>query len=221
MKFIDLTHSLTNDIPFWDGDCGFSLSVVTDYTDCTPPDLFRTQRVNMPVGLGTHMDSPAHVSPGAKTIDQLELHDLVIDCIVISISDASEDFVATPELVEQFEKEHGKIPEHSFVIFNFGWNKRWPDIETYRNNFTFPTVHESTAKLLLERNIAGLGVDTLSADNGSAGFPVHRAILGAGKYLVENVANLDEVPPMGAKIMVMPIKIKDGTEAPIRLVAMM
>jgi kynurenine formamidase len=83
----------------------------------------------------------------------------------------------------------------------------------------FPSVHENVAKLLLERGVTGIGIDTLSADTGADGFPVHRAILGAGKYLVENVANAKELPPTGAKIAVLPMKIKDGTEAPIRLIA--
>ena len=73
--------------------------------------------------------------------------------------------------------------------------------------------------MLLERDIAGLGIDTLSADAGTSDFPVHRAVLEAGKYLVENVANVGELPPVGAKAFVLPIKIKDGTEAAVRLIA--
>jgi kynurenine formamidase len=96
---------------------------------------------------------------------------------------------------------------------------RWDNKEKYRNNLQFPSIHEDTAKLLLERNIAGLGVDTLSADTGKNGFPVHRAILSAGKYLVENIANANTLPSVGAKICVLPIKIKEGTEAPVRLLA--
>lgn len=64
-----------------------------------------------------------------------------------------------------------------------------------------------------------IGIDTLSPDAGGKDFPVHRVILGAGKYIVENIANAAAVPPTGAKILIMPVKIKDGTEAPVRLVA--
>ena len=175
----------------------------------------------MESGIGTHVDAPAHCIPGGKTIDKLEMKDLVADCVVIDVSiEANEDYVAMPEVVEKFEKEYGEIKPNSFVIFYTGWDKHWNNTEKYRNNHKFPSVHESTAELLLKRNIAGLGIDTLSADTGADGFKVHNAILGAGKYLVENIANGNVLPPIGAKIFVLPIKIKDGTEAPVRLIGL-
>jgi kynurenine formamidase len=220
MKLIDLTHTLSSDTVSWDGDCGFNLSTTTDYIDCTPPNLFRVQKIEMRAGMGTHMDAPAHCIPGGKTIDALPLTDLVTECIVIDVSkEADEKYVAMPEVVARFEEKYGMIPQGSFVIFYTGWSMRWDNKEKYRNNLQFPSIHEDTAKLLLERNIAGLGVDTLSADTGKNGFPVHRAILSAGKYLVENIANANTLPSVGAKICVLPIKIKEGTEAPIRLIA--
>lgn len=222
MKLIDLTHTLSSDTVSWDGDCGFNLSSTTDYTDCTLPNLFRVQKIEMRAGMGTHMDAPAHCIPGGKTIEALSLTDLVADCIVIDVSkEINENYVVMPEVIVRFESEHGMIAQSSFIIFYTGWSKYWNDKEKYRNNLQFPSIHEDTAKLLLERNITGLGIDTLSSDSnvGKNGFPVHRAILGAGKYLVENVANASELPPTGAKIYVLPIKIKDGTEAPVRLIA--
>ena len=105
------------------------------------------------------------------------------------------------------------------MILYTGWEKYWHNGEKYINNHKFPSIDKSTALLLLERNISGLGIDTLSADTGANGFPVHQAILGAGKYLVENITNAKALPPVGAKTFVLPIKIKDATEAPIRLIA--
>lgn len=219
-KVIDLTHTLSSDIPTWDGNCGFELSISTDYKDCIPPDIFCTQKINCNTGISTHMDAPAHVTPGGRTIDKLTLEELVTDCVVIDVSsDADENYVIMPEVIEKFEKEYGKIKENSFVIFYTGWDAHWDAKEKYINNHKFPSVHESTAIILLERNIAGIGTDTLSTDTGKEGFPVHRAILGANKYLVENIANAKNLPPVGAKILVLPIKIKDATEAPVRLIA--
>ncbi len=219
-KIIDLTHRLLPEIPTWDGSCGFELSIDTDYKDCTPPDLFRTQKIKCGAGIGTHMDAPAHVKEGGLTIDNLNLEELVTDCVVIDVSsEADAVYVIMPEVVEKFENENGEIKPNSFVIFYTGWDKHWSNREKYNNDHKFPSVDESTAQLLLKRNIAGLGIDTLSADTGHNGFPVHQTILGADKYLVENVANAKELPPTGAKIFVLPIKIKDATEAPIRLIA--
>ena len=220
LRIFDLTHVLSSETPCWDGDCGFHLTIDTDYKDCPGPDYFRTQKIISRAGMGTHMDAPAHCFAGAKTVDTLALADLVTDCAVIKVDDvADEDYVIMPDVVKKFEESNGKLKVNTFVIFYTGWNKYWGDPQKYRNNLKFPSVHESTAKFLLERNISGLGTDTLSADAHSHSFPVHRAILGAGKYLVENIANADDLPQVGATVFVLPIKLKNGTEAPIRLIA--
>lgn len=218
---IDLTHPLDADIPAFGGARSFELRITGDYQDCTPPNLFRTQSIEMLGGAGTHMDAPAHCIPGGKTIDALDENDLFADCVVIRVDNvAKEDYVIPPEVVHAFEKTNGSIPKKAFVIFYTGWEQYWNDAKKYRNDLKFPSVHEDTAKLLLERDITGIGMDTLSSDARGEDFPVHRIMLGAGKILVENVANAKDLPPTGAKILIMPMKIKDGTEAPVRLVAM-
>lgn len=221
-KVIDLTHTLSSTIPTWDGSCGFNINIDTDYNDCKEPDLFRTQKLNTNAGIGTHMDAPAHCFQNERTIESLTMEELVTDCVVIDVSkDANESYVVMTEIIERFEKDHGEIKENSFVIFYTGWDKYWETGDKYRNDYNFPSIDVSAAELLLKRNIAGLGIDTLSADTGKGGFPVHRAILGANKYLVENITNLKDIPPTGAKIAVLPIKIGGATEAAIRLIALM
>lgn len=219
-QIIDLTHSLTSDIPSFDGDCCFSLHIAVDYKDCESTNLFRVQKIEAKAGAGTHMDAPAHCFPKSKTIEALDLANLVTECIIIRVDDeANETYVVMPDAIKKFEEQHGKIEPNTFVIFYTGWDKYWGTPKKYRNDLQFPSVHEETAKLLLKRDVAGIGIDTLSPDAGGKDYPVHRVILGSGKYLVENVANAEKVPPTGAKIMIMPMKIKDGTEAPIRMIA--
>lgn len=220
LKLLDLTHTIHPDIPGWDGDCGFRMSLTLDYKDCKSPDLFRKYDMQTPCGVGTHMDAPSHVIVGGRTIEEMTLEELVSDCIVIDVSsEASENYVIMPDVVTKFEEKFGEIKPNTFVVFYTGWDKYWSNKEKYINDHKFPSVDVSTAELLLKRNIVGLGIDTLSADTGANVFPVHRAILGADKYLVENVANAKELPPIGAKILVMPPKIKDATESLIRLIA--
>lgn len=101
-----------------------------------------------------------------------------------------------------------------------GWEKFWHEPQKYHNNHIFPSVSDEAAKLLIERGVHALGIDTLSSDRPEDGFKVHRLFLGAGKILLENVANLNSIPPLGSFVMALPIKIKDGTEAPIRLVSL-
>jgi len=219
-KIIDLTQTLCSENPSWDGDCGFNLSIAVDYDDCPKPELFRVQSFTTRAGMGTHIGAPAHCFPGAQTVDGLALENLISSCVVIRLDQfADENYIATPDVISTFEKEHGIIQPNTFVIFCTGWSRHWSNPSKYRNNLKFPSVHEDTAKLLVDRQISGLGTDTLSADSRCGSFPVHRAILGAGKYLVENIANADLLPPSGAKIFVIPIKIKEGTEAPARIIA--
>lgn len=220
MKYIDLTHPISPTIPTWDGSCGFELIVATDYSDCTAPDLFRVHTMKTRAGIGTHMDAPAHCIPDAQTIESIQLEQLVTACVVIKIeTKGDERYSISPARIEEFEQVNGRIPEGSFVIFHTGWDTRWNTPELYHNNHIFPSVHIDTAQILLKRNVVGLGIDTLSSDTGHDGFPVHRAFLGAGKYLVENIAHAGQLPPFGAQIFVMPMKMQDATEAPVRLIA--
>ena len=124
------------------------------------------------------------------------------------------------EDIRQFEREHGQIGAGAFVIVRTGWEQYWNEPEKYRNNLQFPSISRDAAELLLERKIAGLGIDTLSPDTPGSGYPVHEAILGAGKYIVENVANSSELPPLDSFSLALPIRTEGGTEAPMRLIGL-
>ena len=218
---VDLTHALTPSTPTWDGGCGFNHQRHHDY-DPGAVYQFRVHKIAMNEGIGTHMDAPAHCCAGGKTIDELRLEQLIVPCVVIDVSALShEGYSLGVEDVLQFESTYGEINSGSFVMVKTGWSRVWQEPEKYRNHHKFPDVSKEAAELLLERDIAGLGIDTLSPDRGDTGFPVHKLLLGAGKYLVENAADLDSLPPVGAFIMVVPIKIQEGTEAPVRLIGLL
>lgn len=218
-QLIDLTHTLTPDIPGWDGDCCFRLKTAVDYADCLAPNLFRVQKIECKAGVGTHIDAPAHCIPGGKTIDALLLDTLMAPCVVIKVTGAEEDFVLKPKHIEGFEKSHGLIPKGSFVIVHTGWDRFWGEPKKYRNDLRFPSISEDSALLLLQRGVIGIGIDTLSPDALGKDFPVHRVMLSAEKIIVENVANAGSLPETGSTIMIMPMKIGQGTEAPVRLSA--
>jgi len=220
-KIIDLTHTISSKIPTWQGDCGFSHELIVDYAACTTPVKFRVQKINMYAGLGTHMDAPAHCIPGGRTIDELDLNELISPCVVIDVSaQAHERYSVTPHDIEIFEQTHGKINDKSFVIIRTGWDQHWHSPDKYHNNHVFPSVSREAAELLLERQIVGLGIDTLSPDRPEDGYLVHEILLTADKYLVENVANSGKIPAIGSYTFALPLKIQEGTEAPIRLVAL-
>ncbi|RZI45191.1 cyclase family protein [Candidatus Finniella inopinata] len=218
---IDLTHTLTPDIPTWTGGCGFHQQVKLDYDSCETDVKFRVQQLKLHAGIGTHIDAPAHCIPGGQSIDQLSLDQLSAPCAVIDVSGhAHERYTVTPQDILDFEHQYGSLPPHAFVIINTGWERFWTQPDQYRNNHIFPCVGRDAAQLLLDRAIAGLGIDTLSPDRPTDGFPVHQLILGAGKYIVENVAHALKMPRLGAYTLALPIKTQGGTEAPARLVGL-
>ncbi len=221
-ELIDLTHTLDPTIPNWDEDCGFQQETILDYQSESLSDVsFKVQKIHMAAGIGTHIDAPAHCIPGGQTIESLDLNRLITSCIMIDVSqEADEYYRFSVHSIKEFETQHGIIPEHALVIIYTGWSEFWHNRLRYRNNLQFPSVSEEAAQLLVERNIAGLGIDTLSPDVPSSGYPVHRIILGAGKYIVENITHAHELPPTGSFSLCLPIAIQSGTEAPVRLLGL-
>ncbi len=225
MKFpyqlIELTHTLDETSPSWEENYGFSSSIVLDYADCTET-TFRVQHFTMPAGMGTHMDAPAHCCPDGLSIDQIPIDQLVAPCVVIDVSQkAHELYSVAPQDIADFEKKHGLIQPDSFVIIKTSWARFWDNPIQYRNNYNFPSVSAETATLLVSRGIVGLGIDTLSPDRPVDGYPVHRILLNSGRYIVENIANSEQLPSTGSFVMAFPLKIKQATEAPMRLIGLL
>jgi len=219
-KIIDLTHILNESIPSWDGGCGFKSEIKLDYADCKTDVQFRIQQFKMHAGIGTHMDAPAHCVSKGTTIDKLLVSELIAPCFVINVSEyAHERYSVSPQDIVNFESKHGKIIAGSFVMIQSGWERFWTDPEKYRNHHLFPSVSAQAAEMLLNRGVCGLGIDTLSPDRPEDGYHVHQLFLGNGKYLIENAANLKNLPAHGSFICALPMNIKDATEAPIRLIA--
>lgn len=227
MRLIDLTHLILSNIPTWSSSCGFYIDQVCDYGDCKKTKTkFRVQKFKMKAGIGTHMDAPKHCIESGLDISLIPVEKLYAPCCVIDVSKkAHEDYFISKEDIEAYEKENGKIPEGAFVAGYTGWSKHWLNPSKYRSPDSKGKVHcpgfsEEAAQLLLDRQIVGIGIDSLSPDGSNDDFPVHQLILGAGKYIIENLTNLQEMPQKGANILLAPLKIKDGTESPIRAIGL-
>lgn len=149
MKIIDLTHPLSDKTPSWEGSCSFSISNYLDYYDCNTEVKFRVESVNMPAGIGTHMDAPAHCVPKGKTIDAIDLSDCIAPCIVVDISaKADATYRCTVQDILDFEANLGKIEADTFVIIYTGWSRYWPEPKKYRNHLRFPSILACTSELL-------------------------------------------------------------------------
>lgn len=223
---IDLTHTLNAEVPTWDGSCGFKQIITGNYSDCTTPTKFQFQCFEMRAGIGTHMDAPCHCIDGGIGIAEIAMEQLVLPLIVLDVSSqAHANFQIDEGEILSFEKKHSKISPGCLVIGYTGWSRFWNDPVRYRNadekgQVYFPSFSRKAGEMLLDRGASGICIDTLSPDLGVDGtFPNHELFLGAGKYLVENVANANLLPPIGAIGAVLPLKISKGSEAPVRFIA--
>lgn len=219
---IDLTHTLHPGVPTWDDGCGFGQECLHD-EDAAPgnDETFRIMGLHMEAGIGTHMDAPAHLYKDGTPIHALPLQDLCMPCVVIDVTHkAHANYTITDDDILTFEDTYQKIDKDMCVVFHTGWARHWEDRKAYHNNHVFPCVGEDAARLLLARGVRALGIDTLSPDRPENDFIVHKLFLGQGKVLLENVANLSSMPAKGAFVLALPLKIQDGTEAPLRLVGL-
>lgn len=224
---IDLTHPLKADIPTWDGTCGFKISQSGEYSDNPTETKFMFNCLEMRAGIGTHMDAPCHCIKLGKRIADIALSQLILPLIVIDVSsNADPHYKINQKDIFAFEENHGKIPPQCLVIGYTGWSKHWNNPILYRNadehgQVHFPSFSKEAAEALIERGVSGIGIDTLSPDLGLDGhYPVHQLFLGNDKYIIENIANAHLLPPQGAYGLVLPMKVVDGSEAPVRFVGL-
>lgn len=180
---------------------------------------------------GTHMDAPAHFVAGQLTVDKLPVDKFFAPLAVVSIEDRAAknaDALVMVDDLAAWEKRHGRLPAGAFVAMHSGWGSRVGNADRFLNRDARGTMHapgfseEAARFLVTERDIVGVGVDTLSLDAASAQkFVAHLALLGAGKYGVELLANLNAVPPSGATIIVGAPKHEGGSGGPVRVYAVM
>jgi kynurenine formamidase len=88
------------------------------------------------------------------------------------------------------------------------------------NNGQFPTFGLEAIQLLLARNVAGIAIDTLALESLASSFPGHKRLFEHNRYIIENIANADKLPPKGAFVLALPLKIEKGEEAPARVVGL-
>jgi kynurenine formamidase len=223
-RLLDLTHRMHEDMPVWPGGVPFKMTRMTDYADG-----YRSHRFEMGENTGTHVDAPGHFAEGKRAIDEIPVDELVVPLVVINLReqvDKNPDYQLSGSDVVDWEANNGVVPVGSVVVVNTGWHKRFEDPEKYVNQdaqgvMHFPGVGAEAANLFVERDVVGVGIDTLSIDAGaSKDFAAHKILLAANKYQIENLANLDELPETGATIIVGVLPVSEGTQAQARILAM-
>lgn len=225
-KVLDLTHVFGPGMPlFSDADPSVKVQQFVSHKE----NGYYGNLISYWEHTGTHMDAPVHFDPNGIFVDQIQPQNLIVPAVVINISARAmrdPDAMLMPDDIRAWEKRYGRVPANAAILMASGWGARIGSAVTHRNADSSGTMHfpgfskEAIDFLLNERNAAGIGVDTLSLDPGnSATFPVHFAWLGAGKWGLENVANLEAMPPKGATLFVGAPKVASGSGGPSRLLA--
>ncbi len=222
---LDLTHVLGTQFPLFPGAAPFRIEQAVSHDK----DGYYGSILTYWEHSGTHMDAPVHFAPNGLFVDQLRVESLVVPAVVINITDKvrrDPDAVVTPDDIRAWERRYGRIPDNAAVLMASGWGARAGSVEAFRNTDSSGVMHfpgfgkDAIDFLLMERRISGIGVDTLSLDHGpSTTFAVHYTLLPTNRWGLENLANLESIPPSGATLFVGAPKIAAGSGGPTRVMA--
>jgi len=222
-RLVDLTQPLGPGTVLWPGSRPFAAITVADYDT----DGCYSRVLDVPEHAGTHFDAPAHFAPDGDRVDEIGIAALIRPAVKLDVralvnGDAAVEIDA--DAIRALEERDGAIEPGTAVLVHTGWDAYWQDPARYLGDPdpAFPGLTRAAAELLVERGVAGLGIDTLSVDPGhSADLPVHHVTLPAGIWQLEGLVELERVPARGAWLVVAPLRLADGSGAPARVFAIL
>ncbi|MEQ8514248.1 MAG: cyclase family protein [Chromatocurvus sp.] len=242
IKVVDLTSTLEPDTPTlplptefgWGQSWPFSMETISRYDEKGPAWYWNNFKCGEHTG--THFDAPIHWVTGKDhdnhATDTLPPERFVAPAVVIDAvaeAAADPDFLMSVDFIKQWEEKHGKIPAGAWVLYRTDWSKR-ASAEEFLNKGEdgchSPGWEPATVAFLAEeRDIIGVGVETVGTDCGQAAaqdpmFPCHNLMHGANKCGLASLCNLDQLPPTGAVVIAAPLKIREGSGSPTRVIAL-
>ncbi|MFC4532994.1 cyclase family protein [Sphaerisporangium dianthi] len=239
IEVVDLTAPLSSETPIlqlpepFGNTVPFRLTEISRYDDRGPAwywnDIVTGEHV------GTHFDAPVHWVTGrdGEDVSQVPPAKLigpaaVLDFTAHAARDA--DFLLRIEHVQAWEKVNGPLPDGGWLLYRTGWDARAGDQAGFLNadetGSHTPGISVECARWLAEDTpIRGIGVETVGTDAGAAhsfdpAFPCHSFLLGAGKYGLTQLRNLDRLPVTGAVVIAPPLPIVGGSGSPARVLAL-
>jgi kynurenine formamidase len=224
-RIIDLSHTLHPNIPQWPGDPGLEFEEVANLER----DGFYLRRFSLGEHSGTHVNAPAGFHAGGAGIDQYPPSAFVAPAIVIDVREraaANPDYRLGVNVLLGWEQEHGSIPAGSIALLHTGWQEKWDDPPAYLGNGGGEALHfpgfgvEALGVLLTQRGAAGIGIDTHGVDGGrDTTFSINRRTLERQRIVLENLCNLDQLPPLGATLVIGALRLQGGSGAPASVLA--
>ena len=209
MRFVDLTHVVKPGMTVFPG----TEPPVFETGSSIETDGFEEKKITLFSHTGTHMDAPAHIIPGALTLDQFEVDRFGGRACVVDVSGIETAKVEVGVLEARAEP----IQASDFVILHSGWSRLWESEDYFRG---FPVLSPEAAEWLVEAGIKGLGIDMISVDEvDSTDFTVHNILLGANLVIIENLTNLELLPDSVFSFYCFPLRIDQADGSPVRAVA--
>jgi len=233
-ELVDLTHTFDATTIVWPTSDPFRLETTADGVTAGG-FYYASNNVHTAEHGGTHLDAPIHFAAGQQTAEQVPLSRLIGPAVVIDVTahaSKDADYLITIDDLARWEAEHGDIARGSLVLLRTGFSTRWPDAAAYLGTAVrgaagvaqlhFPGLHpDAAAWLVKDRAVAAVGIDTASIDRGqSTTYETHRLLAAANVPAFENLARLEALPPRGAVVVALPMKIGGGSGGPLRAVAL-
>ena len=176
-------------------------------------DGFAEKRLNMLTHTGTHIDAPAHMIGGAKTLDMFPLSKFTGLATVVDLQCEPGSLIELSHL----ESRKSEISKCDYVLLNTGWSHFWGE-DRY---FDYPVLTEEAARWLAEFDLNGIGFDVISVDPvGSTGMTNHHIILGKERIIVENLTNLENIGADLFQFFCLPLNVEDADGSPVRAFAL-
>ncbi|MGH3147238.1 MAG: cyclase family protein [Rubrobacter sp.] len=220
-RWVDLSHTLEEDIPAWPTHARFGRALYEDYA---AGDVARHYGLTISEHTGTHLDAPLHFIPEGPAhygTDRIPLDRLAGRAATVDATGLGAGELLAQEHLERWEAEHGTIEADDRVLIRYGWDERWavgPEGRRFLDDW--PGLSGEAAEYLVEKGVSIVGCDTMAVEaSGTEENPAHHALLGNEVFVVENLNNLDQLPPF-CLFLALPLKIKDGSGSPVRAVAL-
>ncbi len=231
--WIDLTYEFSNETIYWPTSDLFQIDTVAVGL-MEAGFYYESYKISTAEHGGTHLDAPIHFSEGKQSTEEIPLDRLIGPALIVDVTDkvaTNRDYLVSVEDLVDWEAANGMIEDGSIILIRTGYGKYWPDPEAYLGTalrgpegvaaLHFPGLGSEAATWLVEnRNIDALGIDTASIDRGqSATYDAHQILFKSNIPAFENVANLDQLPVKGSEVIALPMKIKNGSGGPLRIIA--